>query len=616
MRVMNLAGLKCNLRLTFLLLMSMFIISDAQIGWDYPPSLKDDVQFWKLIFTHYTQNHYLIHDADNPNIIYQVITFDSTVNEQNRERELKKIKDRIKDKLIALSNNFGKTSKDNYLPDLFGKEYGNSLNAQIYRSAAKQIRVQQGMKEKFKAGLGRALSYLPFIKEIFREQGLPEELAFLPHIESSFNPRAKSKVGAAGMWQFMRSTARLYMKVNRIIDQRYDPIISTRAAAKLLKYNYKKTGDWGLAITAYNFGLAGIKRAIKKYGSDYLKVRDSFSHRKFKFASRNFYPEFLAVLEIMQDYLWYFPAVQPEELPAKMRYQLKQRITLPQLAKRLEIPLREILELNPAYTRRAIKGWVYLPSSYWVNLPIRSEISKLNKYFHEKQVSLTKRRSVSQSNSSSLNRVVQPERSNSSAKTELASNSVVNALSWRKPGVISEGVSIFNSNGPFLINKFGIAGNILLVEDIKQELVQALEIRNDDIKVFPNETLGHFADWLKIPIRRLQQINKLYRNRTIYQGQKLKLDFKRVSKKEFFKKRYKYHLEVLSGFLKQKEFVNFIEYKITSGESVWEIANYRFKIPLELIQYFNIHSDINKLYPGDVLKIPILRTKTSLEETL
>jgi membrane-bound lytic murein transglycosylase D len=205
------------------------------------------------------------------------------------------------------------------------------------------------------------------------------------------------------MWQFMRSTARLYMKVNRIIDERYDPVISTRAAARLLSYNYTQTGDWGLAITAYNFGLAGMKKAINRYGQDYLKVRDSFAHRKFKFASRNFFPEFLAVIEIMDNYRDHFPEIEPVELPAQMKYQLKNKITLPELARSLEIDLSEIIELNPVYTRQAIRGWNHLPVGYWVNLPIRSDLSKLERYFHEKQIEIIRGNTAQNNSPESVN---------------------------------------------------------------------------------------------------------------------------------------------------------------------------------------------------------------------
>ena len=101
------------------------------------------------------------------------------------------------------------------------------------------------------------------IKRIFKEVGVPEELSVLPHVESSFQLQAYSSAGAAGIWQFTRSTGRLYMKVGYEVDERRDPIVAAYAAAKLLKHNYKQLKSWPLAITAYNHGVNGMKRAKK-----------------------------------------------------------------------------------------------------------------------------------------------------------------------------------------------------------------------------------------------------------------------------------------------------------------------------------------------------------------
>ncbi|MBN2366021.1 MAG: lytic transglycosylase domain-containing protein, partial [Calditrichaeota bacterium] len=218
---------------------------NAQIQWDYPSSLRPDVEFWKSVFTVYSENQSILHDSENLNIIYKVITFDSSFNTYQRENYLEKIKDEIKDDLIRLAERIPDPDKrthfEHYLIELFGP---GSL-PETFRQAARQIRSQQGMKERFAESLARSIPLLPYIREVFKKNNLPEELAYLPHIESSFNPLAKSRAGAAGMWQFMRSTARLYMKVNRIIDERYDPLISTQAAARLLKYNYEQLGEWG-----------------------------------------------------------------------------------------------------------------------------------------------------------------------------------------------------------------------------------------------------------------------------------------------------------------------------------------------------------------------------------
>ena len=96
----------------------------------------------------------------------------------------------------------------------------------------------------------RSGAYLKKIRQILKQKKLPTDLSYLPHVESSFNPSAYSKFGAAGMWQFVRSTGRRYMRVDYVVDERRDPILSSYAAARLLRDNYARLGTWPLALTA------------------------------------------------------------------------------------------------------------------------------------------------------------------------------------------------------------------------------------------------------------------------------------------------------------------------------------------------------------------------------
>ena len=132
--------------------------------------------------------------------------------------------------------------------------------------AAEWVRFQLGQADRFREGLERSGRWESHIARTFAELGLPPELAALPHVESSFTPTAYSKVGASGLWQFMRSTGRLYMRVDDTVDERLDPFRSTEAAAQLLANNYRALGTWPLAITAYNHGTAGMRRARDTMG--------------------------------------------------------------------------------------------------------------------------------------------------------------------------------------------------------------------------------------------------------------------------------------------------------------------------------------------------------------
>jgi membrane-bound lytic murein transglycosylase D len=191
-------------------------------------------------------------------------------------------------------------------------------------------------------------------------------------VESSFNPKAYSKFGAAGMWQFTRSTGRRFMKVGYTIDERRDPILSSHAAARLLLHNHGKLNNWPLAITAYNHGVTGVRRAVRKKGS-YERIFKEYRSRSFKFASRNFYSEFLAAREAAKNYRQYFGELELS-LPVKSRsIELPGYVSLPEAAKYLKLDLAELQELNPALRAPVFRGQKYAPRGYRLRLPHRDD---------------------------------------------------------------------------------------------------------------------------------------------------------------------------------------------------------------------------------------------------
>src|SRR5262249_35277956 len=124
----------------------------------------------------------------------------------------------------------------------------------------KRLHSQRGLRERFAEGIRVSRRYLPEMERIFRDEGLPVELTRLPLIESCFNLHANSKVGAAGIWQFMPATGRHFMRVDNLVDERRDPLASTRGAAEFLARVHDNLGSWPLAITAYNHGPEGVAR--------------------------------------------------------------------------------------------------------------------------------------------------------------------------------------------------------------------------------------------------------------------------------------------------------------------------------------------------------------------
>jgi membrane-bound lytic murein transglycosylase D len=208
------------------------------------------------------------------------------------------------------------------------------------------------------------------MEAIFRREGLPLELTRLPFVESCFNVRAYSKVGAAGIWQFMPATGRLYMRVDDTVDERRDPIVATRAAARHLRRDYEALGTWPLAVSAYNHGRAGMARAVASVGTtDLVQIVRHYDGPSFKFASRNFYAEFLAALEVERHAERYFGTLRPQAPVMTDSVYVPKAVPLHALARMAEVSPDTLASLNPALAPDVVEGRLPVPSGYLLRVP-------------------------------------------------------------------------------------------------------------------------------------------------------------------------------------------------------------------------------------------------------
>lgn len=346
---------------------NLFAISNDSLLPPIDSKFRVRVNFWKKVYTEITSTQAFIHDKWRPEIIYKKVDF-KTRHARKKRRIARKAVNQIKRTFRSiLKKKFIKlNSKEKKLVEL-----SKVKNRKDVIRAMRNVRAQYGLKDNYYIGLKKSHRYLNYIKQVFKSYGLPKELVYLPHVESSFNYRAYSKVGAAGIWQFMRSTARLYgMKINYVIDERRDPFIATKAAARLLKYNYSKIGAWPLAITAYNHGLRSMQRAVKKVGSKKIsEIIDKYDGRRFGFASKNFYATFIATVEISEDPLKYFPSFKK---PKDFEYsfiKLPKALTVKQIASSLNIDQKTIKLYNPSIRTTAYRSPLFLPKNFSLQLP-------------------------------------------------------------------------------------------------------------------------------------------------------------------------------------------------------------------------------------------------------
>ena len=340
--------------------------------------MEKRVQFWTDVFTKYSLNHILIHDSDYPERVYRVLDFRELdarglLYKNKRLDSIRQAKKEIRDilkKLEFVKDTTALSVEERRIRRLFGT---NPVPGTFIR-AARHLHTQKGAQETFKAGLVRSGRYVPAMKAIFKEEGLPGELVYLAHVESGFHPKAKSPAGAVGVWQFMKSTGQYYMKIGSSIDERNDPILSTKGAALLLKSNYQKTRSWPLAITAYNHGENGIDRAVKKTKSrDLMKIIRKYRSSLFGYASKNFYAEFLAARRIARNPDRYFPDIVPESPMQFKIVALPFPFTFREVADMFQVPPDLLAEMNPALKQAVTKQGKKIPRGYSFRLPVEIE---------------------------------------------------------------------------------------------------------------------------------------------------------------------------------------------------------------------------------------------------
>lgn len=206
--------------------------------------------------------------------------------------------------------------------------------------------------------------YFPIFEETLGKYQLPYELKYLPVIESALNPMARSHMGAAGLWQFMPGTGKLYgLEINSLVDERMDPIRSTEAACRFLSNMYSIYGDWNLVIAAYNCGSGNVNKAIRRAGGK----RDFWSiYPYLPRETRNYVPIFIAANYAMNYGEEHGICKAPiEQTMVTDTIRTTQRMHLQQAADNLGIPISELRRLNPQYSRDVLPGG----SSYALVLP-------------------------------------------------------------------------------------------------------------------------------------------------------------------------------------------------------------------------------------------------------
>jgi len=356
-----------------------------------PSLLRGRVDFWKDVFSKYGAAQVVVHHRDFPQIVFGVLDLSREQQELSplgfdkyKESVTKRTVNDIHRQLLELAT--GKNPETPFQEKLVTLLAVLPGGPDKYRNMVEQdlIRTQTGIRERYAEAIKRAWRYLPVMEQIFvSEYGLPRELTRIPFIESSFDYTAYSSVGAAGIWQFMPRTARAHrLMVGKFVDERRDPIKATRAAAEYLRAAFNSLGTWPLAITSYNHGIGGVSSKVRKAGTqDLANIIEDPNQRYFGFASTNFYPEFLAALEIFADPTRYFPDVQQQPPLQVVSYQLRTAMSADQIRQRLGISTEELQEANYALLDGVWKGRARIPVGYTLRVPTQFK-EQSDRFFH------------------------------------------------------------------------------------------------------------------------------------------------------------------------------------------------------------------------------------------
>lgn len=721
-------------RVLLILLLTASVAHAAPGDFPRPDALEPDIAFWKRIYSEVGTDGGLLHDSRHLGIVYEVIKIPTGLSNRSRERHTDKRRKVYRKILLSLAKGkrSGLSREEKRVLGLFGEGVSNSE----LRKSASRLRFQLGQANKFRAGIVRSGAYKPHILKILRDENLPLEIANLPHVESSYTPTAYSRVGAAGLWQFTRSTGRRFMRVDHVIDERLDPYRASGAAARLLKQNLRVTGSWPLAITAYNHGASGMRRAARKLGTkDITKIVREYRSRTFGFASRNFYVEFLAANTVASNPDFYFgPLVldRPIAFEAiEMPYYAKPK----QLAKSIGVDINTLREANPSLRPTVWREAKYIPKGFRIQVPraslpkplhdgiaslprdqqharqtrdtkytvrrgdtlstiarrhhVRmSELVALNGLKSRNQIRVGQklrlpsdvtpstekaayrpkaktttrvavkppqsgyyqvRRGdnltqiaekfglslpdlVSMNSLRSRNRIMVGQRIRvsrdqiASSPSKPANTSHPDAVAALSPSRTADPApsssDLAYSDGPTEadLERVASATHVQPIEGSDESAIEPgpglladpsdYSVANDGtIRVQPNETLGHYAEWLGLRASRLRSINDLRYGEPVVVQQRLNLDFSTSRPEDFERIRTEYHRALQEEFFAKWEIEGTMIHRVGTGDSLWILSTRRFDVPIWLLRQYNPDVNLDALSAGTKLTIPTLRER-------
>ena len=636
-----------------------------------PDELKPRVSFWVDVFTKHGNGTIILHDPNNPHRVYKIIKTTDRCSRRREPRSIKNAKNKIRKQLLQIADKREKgvtkfSGEKQHLAELVKNDKPSEI-----RKAAKRIRCQGGVADQYKNALVRHGTYGPMVVSTLKKAGLPTDIQYLPFVESSYRPTAYSRVGAAGMWQIMPRTARtLGLKISSTVDERLDPVLASAAAARYFLDSRQKLGDkarslktsekhslFPFVITSYNYGAAGMLRAMDKVGPDYMEVLNKYKARGFQIAVKNFYSSFLAARHVAKNVDEYYPGHKVAEPLAVDVVTIKTPVSTERLKSVFSVSEETLKKYNTSLMRLVWTGRRFVPKGYKLKLPKTAtgrsnQVAKLNslpaeepKYVEysyrvkrgDTACGIAKKESVSCRELISLNnlgrralirqgqiitipgtptKVAKKKVSKPVKKVEKKPEKVVVAKKQEtKPAAVKQTSAVAASTNPrkpepVIKSIPDIPESIFgLGDDLLIQLSEKSGKTRYSIVVEPDESLGLYANWLGLrSSSSIRKLNKLKSSRHVRIGKVIYLPIKKQTQKENYnQQRLDYHRELQDEFRANFKITGVETYKVRLGDSAWSIS-IKQGVPLWLLKRYNpkLFSTLSQV--GDVINIPVIET--------
>ena len=562
-----------------------------------PKELKRRVDFWIQVFKGWDKRKAIFHDPNVPERVYSIVNTNKGCNSKTEQerRRLKTVFYNVAAKIEAGKKL--KATEEIHVGALFSAQTPKQI-----RLASTTIRCQSGVMDGFLQGLRRFNRYQYLVDTVLKQYNLPAEIRYLPFVESSYNPAAYSKAGAAGMWQIMPRTARtLGLELSATIDERLDPEAATHAAARYLVRSRDSLTELAKSInpeitdheinpfiiTSYNYGLNGMRRAITQVKPDYLSVLKKYKSPRFQVAVKNFYASFLAARHVALNAQRYFSHIALDQRTQYQTLTLKHATSLTRIKSVFKVSEKQLKPLNLGLTRFVWNGWRMIPAGYQLKLPP-------SKHDHKYKTAIAKLAAMPPETivRGAGNYIVRKGDTACGIARALKVNcrALINGNRLGKKALVRIG------------QKLSIPGDLIVVAETSNKggnqpvVIQSRPQRDGEIyRVKRGDTACGIARQFNLGCRQLISINRLGRKAVIYSGQKLTIPGA-VAKAT----------DQIANLDENKRYV------VRAGDYACSIAT-RFSVDCTALMQLNKLNKKATIFPGQKLKVPGLEIPDTTE---